>query len=157
MPDNKKRTPSIGISTKREVSLYTPYFWKMLLKNNQYFTCKQISQTVKNPFFLIGRLWLPNRTLFSGLVQLSTCRNMVINHQKMQFFILWILQVIHCFFVRVKTLHCRDCQNISLYIPAISYKCLFFCTFKICLGCANLYISMIFFTDWYKTDFLIFV
>ena len=49
MPDNKKRTPSIGISTKREVSLYTPYFWKMLLKNNQYFTCKQISQTVKNP------------------------------------------------------------------------------------------------------------
>ena len=25
MPDNKKRTPSIGISTKREVSLYTPY------------------------------------------------------------------------------------------------------------------------------------
>ena len=49
MPDNKKRTPSIGISTKREVSFYTPYFWKMLLKNNQYFTCKQISQTVKNP------------------------------------------------------------------------------------------------------------
>ena len=44
----------------------------------------------------------------------------------------------------------RDCQNISLYIPAISYKCLFFCTFKICLGCANLYISTIFFTDWYK-------
>ena len=34
---------------KRSVPLYT-LFWKMLLKNNQYFTCKQISQTVKNPW-----------------------------------------------------------------------------------------------------------
>ena len=47
-------------------------------------------------------------------------------------------------------LHCRDCQNISLYIPTISHKYLFFCTFKICLSYANLHISMIFFMDWYK-------
>ena len=33
---------------KRSVPLYT-LFLKMLLKNNQYFTCKHISQTVKNP------------------------------------------------------------------------------------------------------------
>jgi len=48
-------------------------------------------------------------------------------------------------------------QNISLYIPAISYKCLFFCTFKIRLDYANLDISMIFFMNWYKTDLFIFV
>ena len=33
------------------------------------------------------------------------------------------------FLISVQELHCRDCQNISLYIPAISYKCLFFLFF----------------------------